>query len=378
MRRGVLLATMAMLLLVAGSAQAVAAKPWIGVHGNQLVNKRGEDIRLIGLNRGGFEAPCQFGQGVSEGPTDAASIAVMKSWHINAVRLPLNEACWLGLDDLDPAYTGAPYRAAVHAYVQGLEEAGLYVILDLQVAAPGEKLASNLIPMPDADHSPAFWASVATEFSGDHSLLFDLFNEPQPGISWECWLNGCEVESEDVGNYQAAGMQQLVDTIRATGARQPLMLGGIDWSNYMSGWIGHMPNDPVHALVASYHTYDFEACYSDCYATLKRISHKVPVVAGEIGETDCTDNYIQGFMRWADAHNVSYLAWTWNSGGEWEGCTGGPDLIENYEGEPTGYGIGYREHLRELWRAEKAAAKKKHKEGRRRGKGAASSKGHAS
>jgi hypothetical protein len=352
---GLLPATLALLLL-AGSASAAPMEPWITVKGSQLVDKSGEDIRLIGINRGGFEAPCQLGRSIFEGPDDPASIAAMKSWHINAVRLPLNETCWLGISGLDPRYSGAPYREAVKSYVQMLGQEGLYVILDLQVAAPAGTLAGELIPMPDEDHSPEFWRSVATEFSGNHGLLFDLFNEPEPEGDWGCWLNGCVVESEDVEQYQAAGMQQLVETIRATGARQPLMLGGTGRATYIGRWLENMPYDPDHALVASFHTYDYAPCLEWCYRELRELSLKVPVVAGEIGERDCADNYLPGFMRWADARDISYLAWTWNAGGEWGGCHGGPDLIENYEGEPTSYGIGYREHLKELWLVERAAA----------------------
>ena len=51
------------------------------------------------------------GWGFSDGPTDAASIAAMKAWHINAVRVPLNEDCWLGINGVKPQYGGAPYRA---------------------------------------------------------------------------------------------------------------------------------------------------------------------------------------------------------------------------------------------------------------------------
>ena len=50
-------------------------------------------------------------------------------------------------------------------------------------------------------------------------------------IGWDCWLAGCEIPSggrfsERHGAYLAAGMQQLVDAVRSTGATQPLMLGG--------------------------------------------------------------------------------------------------------------------------------------------------------
>ena len=45
-------------------------------------------------------------------------------------------------------------------------------------------------------------------------------------------------------------------------------------------------------------------------------------------------------MGWLDAHGASYLAWTWDT---WGGC--GPVLITDYNGKPTAYGAGFRDHL---------------------------------
>ena len=66
---------------------------------------------------------------------------------------------------------------------------------------------------------------------------------------------------------------------------------------------------------------------------------KVPFVTGELGEKDCTAKFIDTYMSWADAHGVSYLAWTFDSGP----CDG-PYLIDS-SGNPTPYGAGYKAHL---------------------------------
>jgi len=54
-------------------------------------------------------------------------------------------------------------------------------------------------------------------------------------------------------------------------------------------------------------------------------------------------------MSLADAHGIGYLGWTWDavSSGGWS-CTGGPSLITDYRGTPTGFGVGLRDHLRAL------------------------------
>jgi endoglucanase len=85
---------LAALILTAGSAEA---SPVIAVRGNNLVDGHGRIVRLLGVNRSGAEYACAQGWGFWDGPVDDASIRAMTSWGINAVRLPLNEACWLGL-----------------------------------------------------------------------------------------------------------------------------------------------------------------------------------------------------------------------------------------------------------------------------------------
>lgn len=339
----ILVAVLLSAVLVSSSG---ATGLWIGVRGNHLIDRDGDPVRLLGVNRPGTEYQCVEGGQFFEGPSDRASIMAMKSWHINAVRVPLNESCWLGINEIAPELGGAAYREAIRDYVTRIERAGLYVILELQWAAPRDEPATGIIPMPDAEHAPDFWRSVAEEYRDDRGVLFDLYNEPHD-ISWDCWESGCETSDKWFGSYQAAGMRELVEAVRSTGARQPLMLGGIDWSGDLGGWLAHRPPDPAHALVASNHTYDFTACYRRCRAVLASVAKRVPLVTGELGEGDCRHGYIDPYMRWADRHGVSYLGWGWFIAPDLT-CEEGPTLITDYAGTPTRFGIGLREHLRQL------------------------------
>jgi len=342
------LALLFSLLLIAAAPVGAAAKPWIGVRGNHLVDGSGRTVRLLGVSRSGAEYACQQGFGFFDGPMDAASIRAMKGWRINSVRVPLNETCWLGIDGIAPEYAGASYRRAIRGYVARLERAGLYVVLDLEAAAPGSQQAAGIPPMPDADHTPDFWRGVASEYRDDRAVLFELFTEPHD-VGWACVEDGCEIEDPRRGSYQAAGMRSLVEAVRSTGARQPILVPGTDWSRVFDGWLAHLPPDPAHALVASVHTYNFAPCYAKCRGDLARIARRHPVVTSELGEGDCRDRYIDPYMRWADRHGVSYLAWTWDAHGGWT-CRNGPSLISDYDGTPTRFGRGFRDHLRTLAR----------------------------
>src|SRR3954447_14068296 len=176
--------------LGAVSSPCTASALTLSVSGNHLVGDAGQPVRLHGVSRSGSEYACAEGYGFFDGPTSARSIRAMKKWGINAVRLPLNPDCWLGIDGVKPALGGAAYQAAIDGFVARLNAAGLYVVIDEHVAAPSGQKALGIIPMPDADSSPAFWSSVASHFAANHSLVFDLYNEPHE-IGWDCWLAGC-------------------------------------------------------------------------------------------------------------------------------------------------------------------------------------------
>src|SRR5262249_55078585 len=126
--------------MISGSG-SVSSGLTIKVQGNRLVNGAGQPVRLLGVNRSSFEYACAQGWGMWSGPIDQTAIAVMKTWRINTVRVPLNEACWLGLPTVKKQYGGESYRRAVLAFVQRLHAAGLYAIVDLHWNAPGAKPA---------------------------------------------------------------------------------------------------------------------------------------------------------------------------------------------------------------------------------------------
>jgi endoglucanase len=185
-----------------GTYAATPAALAVRVSGNQLVNGQGQPVRLLGVDVTGTEDACiqnkGFSWGASSTPTqDAASAVAMKTWGINAVRIPLNEDCWLDINGAPAAYSGASYQTMIKDWVTALNNAGIYTILDLHWAAPNGYEATGQLPMADADNSLTFWTQVASNFKSDPAVIFDPFNEPYLGQSnptaadWTCWLNGC-------------------------------------------------------------------------------------------------------------------------------------------------------------------------------------------
>lgn len=114
------------------------------------------------------------------GKHDYSLVTGIKSWNANAVRVPLNEDCWLGINGIKPEYSGTNYQNVIAEYVKMFTGAGLVVILDLHWTAPGSEKANSQKPMPDMDHSVDFWRSVASKFGQEDKIILELFNEPYP------------------------------------------------------------------------------------------------------------------------------------------------------------------------------------------------------
>jgi hypothetical protein len=384
---------------VAESSPAAAAPLSIRIEGNHFVNGAGQPIRLLGVDRTSSEYGCVDGFGYDDGHYDDADAAAIASWNADAVRVPLNEDCWLGIngqpnnsEGAEPPMSAAGYRQEIENYVTDLNAHGIYAILDLHWTAPGKQVALEQQPMPDLEHSPEFWTSVAGAFKSDPAVVFDIFNEPYDPtdprsgedqleadkVTWECWDTGTkkdpigggapndpcftqafDAEEKPTTRYQVAGMQTLVDAIRATGATQPVMVGGLDFADDLSQWLEHAPSDPLNQEAASFHNYMGKACDNvACWnAEVASVAAHVPVVTGEFAadnyeEPGCAEgpnNFDNEYMDWADAHGVSYLAWAWFVPGPLEPMENPCNrqyLIGDYSGTPASLnGIAVHNHL---------------------------------
>src|SRR5256714_4582287 len=126
--------------------------------------------------------------------------------------------------------------------------------------------------MPDMQYSPTFWTQVATAFKGNNAVVFDLFNEPYPDAAnsfadateaWTCLRDGGTCTG--IG-YQVAGMQTLVNSVRATGATNVIMSAGLTWTNDLSQWLAYEPKDPTGNPMAPWPSYNFHGCRSTVFS----------------------------------------------------------------------------------------------------------------
>jgi endoglucanase len=330
-RHGRLAALVVAALLVIGVLYAaIQNTSMAGLHteNNQLVES-GQAIRLLGVGLSGTETACLDALGLRRAGL-VPSLAALRSWKVDVVLVPIAADCWLGTHG-----GGASYQDAIDALVSLLHRGGFAVILSLdRISTSGPQP-----PLPDADTGDRVWNQIALRFRGDHRLLFDLYARPH-GIGWDCWLNGCRR-----GGRRLAGMQELVNAVRAANARQPVILRGLENGSDLSGWLQHGPVDSASQLVAGFRLASGSPCAERaCWQReVDTVAGSVPVVTVDMSESDCAHTTIDDFMNWADGIGVSYVGRSWRTGA----CEA-PSLIRSRAGAPTAYGAGLRDHLRGL------------------------------
>ena len=329
----------------AATSSSARAPNRLRVSGNRILDSYGRQVLFQGINRSGTEYACAQGWGIFDGPNTASSVRAIFSWHVNIVRVLINEDCWLDINGVKPEYAGATYRQAIVDYVGLLHRYGMYAEVSLMWAAPGSHRATIQPVAPDEDHAPAVWASMASTFKNDPNVVLAPWGETN--VNANCFLDGGCAATYSPSNtrYRVAGMQQAVTVMRQAGYRGIIAIPGIDYGNNLADWLSHMPRDSRHQLIAEAHVYGHQTCDDvACFqATYAPVARRVPLVFGETGEsyvnTDCGTRHISTIVNWADAHRVGYEAWAWDT---WGNCG---ILIRNYVGKPfSAYGAWIRSH----------------------------------
>jgi hypothetical protein len=358
-------ALLALFLFLTGTPAALAgAAPGITVMGNQLltttagilgVQSVGANVPVVlrGINLSGSEYACDSQNSFFDDPPgNQTTVNGMLAWHANVIRLPLNEDCWIGTKaGLNATYSGVNYQNAMKTFVNLANASGFIVEVDLHFGSGTASLAkTDAYPGLDVTYAPTFWQSVANTFKTNASVIFNLINEPYI-TSWPCYRDGgCTTPTvKKVGTWTVVGTQSIVNTIRGTGATNPIIVAGLDYSNQLNNWLTYMPTDSLHKIIAGVHVYfdglDCEnaTCWTNVFAPIQAAGH--PVIVDEMGfQGSCTSTKINQLMNWADAQTpqIGYWAWSWNP----FGCTSGPSLIKNDAFDPTStYGSGFQSHL---------------------------------
>ncbi len=286
--------------------------------GNKIVDPHGAVFVPRGVDRPSLEWSCT-GQALDGAPgIPASDFATMRrTWNANTVRLPLNEVSWLSDSgaQVAPGHACPGYRQTLVDAVDQAQAAGLVVILDLHWSDGGDTKSTAIGQqcMADSD-SLTFWQQVAQQFRNDSGVWFELYNEPHD-IPWQVWRDGGMITCGG-RTFEAAGMQQMLDRIRSTGANNIVLAGGDDWAYDLSG-VSAWQLDGANVGYAT-HPYESVAGANAAgwQSSFGWLASTAPVVATEFGGSECQpDGFDASLLNFLRQHGDGYTAWAWWAGG---------------------------------------------------------------
>ena len=327
--------------MLCGQQPVNAAPPALHTVGNKVVNAKGKIVRLQGVN-----VPSLDWDPAGEHVLESIDVAFTQ-WNANIVRIPLTQDIWFGyFKGQKSAATAAAYQKLVDAIVSRVSASNKYVLLDLHWSDGGVwGMHVGQHAMPD-DNSIQFWKSVAKRYANNPAVLFDLYNEPHD-VSWDVWKNGGAVEERNDDpargkhlQYHSPGMQALVDTVRATGAKNIVIAGGLDWAYDLRGIVAGnaLTERGGNGIMYATHIYPWK---KDWDLNVTPATTKYPVFVGEVGtkpwhegdpphENVYTESWAPDVLKYIEKHGLSWTAWSLHP-------SANPCLITGWDYKPTDY-----------------------------------------
>ncbi len=347
-----------------GSSSGGTAVGGYSVSGANILDAKGAQHLFRGVARPSLEWS-STGDMLQQSDYDT-----MQAWGANVVRLSLNQDFWIA--DPTNGHAVSYYPDFVDAQVQAAEMDGLDVILDLHWSDAGSFSQSPGQWCMADQNSITFWTQVATKYKGDPHVLFELYNEPYVNTAssenWGVWLNGGTVSctsnqvnsgvmSTHTATFNAAGMQQLYNAVRQTGAQNLVVVGGLNFAFDLSGvGQGYRLKDANGNRAANvvYNTHPYneggKTTPAQWYTAFGYLAATDPVMATEFGDTTATcasANYDTSVMAYFDAasssnpaNRISWTAWAFYVGG----CSF-PSLLNDWTYTTTATGAAVQASL---------------------------------
>jgi hypothetical protein len=330
------------------------AAPIVGpltTRGTNVLDANGMRVQLHGIQLGGLR-----NADWSVDTVTTSEIAAAQSWGANFARLPLAEN---PMTPGDCSYDQS-YVDNVDRIVDDVTSRGMVILLDLHTNAItpcGDWTRQQRLP--DAQ-GITFWQTVANRYKDNPLVAFDLYNEPH-NVTDAQWRNGAVFPLGDGASYTAVGMQQLYDTVRATGATNLVFVSGSGWATW---YPSTAPLTGTSNVVYGIHAYTCPTATpsnggtckpgpgglldpTGVLAAYRTISTTAPVMITEFGYPDRTDGtYIAAAANYATTHGwVGWNVFTFDNttsspfdlvrglGDIWEPSTAGMSVIAGMLGD---------------------------------------------
>ncbi len=301
------------------------------VKGNRIVDQAGREEWLQGVNIPSLEW-WHEGDHLRE-----SFAAALQDWNVNVIRFAVKTRFWFGRDPKQGPDGAQAYRKLVDEMIEYAAKHGCYIVLDL-----------HEYRAPTQEHA-AFWSDAAKRYANHPAVLFDMINEPYD-ISWEEWRDGGKLagekrdgaiaettEGKELG--ASIGMQKLLEVIRATGAKNIVIAGGLDWAYDLSGVANgfSLTEKGGNGIMYATHIYPWK---TDWAGKVLAVAEKHPIFVGEVGcqpkamefEKVIVDPYqwAPDMLAFIQKYKLNWSAWSFH-------IDASPCVISDWNFTPTPY-----------------------------------------
>lgn len=309
------------------------ALPALSVRGNQFVDENGNPVVLRGVS---FSDPNRLEKA---GHWNREYFAAAKAWNANVVRFPIHPSAWRARGE-------EAYLRLLDQGVQWAKELGMYVIMDWH-SIGNLQTEQFQAPMYNTtrDETFRFWKTISQRYAGNLVVPFyELFNEPTNysgklgEISWE---------------RHKAMMEALIDSIRANNKAAIPLVAGFDWAYDLTPVRTRPIDRPSVAYVS--HPYPqkrpapWEPKWEQDWGF---VADRYPIIATEFGFMSESgrgahvpvigdESYGEAIVDYFNKKGISWTAWVFDP--MWS-----PQLIENWNFEPTPQGRFFRDKMMQL------------------------------
>ena len=308
--------------------------PALRAQGNRLVTvDGGKEVWLQGVNVPSLEWSLTGEQ------VHKSIVVGLGEWKGNVIRLPMKHDYWFGRKGQTDG--GAAYRAVIDQCITLAANRGAYLILDLHTyRAPKDEYLE-------------FWTDAATRYKNHPAVIFDLMNEPFD-TTWEVWRNGGFVgekqtadqaafltpeEKAKAAGFQSPGMQKMLDTVRATGANNMVLVGGLDYAYRLDGILDGfaLEDKSGQGIIYACHIYPWKKSWQKY---LLDAAAKYPILLGEIGadakkmtfmpleQQEDWETWVPAILGLIQQHQLNWTAWCFHPGAS-------PRMLVDWNYTPT-------------------------------------------
>jgi endoglucanase len=304
--------------------------PFLRVDGNRFVDEAGETVVLRGVS---FSDPDWL---EPRGQWNREYFVAARSWNANVVRIPVHPGRWRDRGE----------QAFLELLDQGVgwaAELGMYVIIDWHSIGNlrTERFTRETYETTRAE-TLHFWKTIAERYAGNPVVAFyELFNEPT--------IDGGRLGPMSWEEHRQL-MEELIAAIRARDSTVIPLVAGFNWGYDLTP-VRHSPiGFPGVAYVS--HPYPqkrgppWEEKWEQDWGF---VADTYPMVATEFGFMSADgrgahvpvigdETYGEAIIGYFERKGISWTAWVFDP--VWS-----PQLIENWDFEPTRQGAFFREKM---------------------------------